>query len=176
MSYAGFLDRVRAKNYATMRTPTNVNVYGPNSFTCVPPSILSPPPPSKHCSDNSSSCCSNNHHNHHDHHDHHHDHSDDDTCSQITDHHTDCGSESQSEPSCHPSPPLHFHPGGVYGNNIPIGAIVFNYGTTLPYGWLRCNGNVISSVKYAALIQVIGTAMLPNIPPLYPGGYYMIKY
>lgn len=177
MSYAGFLDRLRAKNYATMRTPTNVNVYGPNSFTCVPPSILSPP--SNHCSDNSSSCCNNNNHHHHNHHSPH----DDDTCSQTSDYHSDCHPEPpchpepacHPEPPCHPSPPYPCHPGG-YGNDIPIGTIVFNYGTTLPCGWLRCNGNIISSVKYAALIQIIGTSMLPNIPPLYPGGYYMIKY
>jgi len=160
MSYAGFLDRLRAKTYATTRTPANVTIYGPNSFTCVPP-FPSPNHPDCHHPQPT------------------------DPCPQphppCPDPHPPCPDPCPQPDPCYPDnccgPDIQYCPGypGPM-NDVPIGTIVFNYGTTLPCGWLRCNGNIISGTKYAALIQIIGTSMLPNIPPLYPGGCYIIKY
>ena len=48
--YGNFLDKVRAKNYATVRSMAgnNVTINGPNAFTCV------------QASPSNSECCDNN--------------------------------------------------------------------------------------------------------------------
>jgi len=42
-------------------------------------------------------------------------------------------------------------------NVVPPGAIVSYAGTTIPTGWLECNGSLVSRVTYAALFANIGT-------------------
>lgn len=51
------------------------------------------------------------------------------------------------------------------GNGVPIGTIAAFGGTTVPDGWLLCDGQDISNVKYAKLREVIGTAWGTNKAP-----------
>ena len=153
MSYAGYLDRVRARNYATTRTPANVTINGPNSFTCLPPPpqfmMCGGPPPCQV----------------------------DDNCSNCSDGDGEGGGGGSDCGDCTNDGGGGMRPDIQYVNyELPTGSIIFNYGIRVPQGWLLCNGNILNAQYYAGLIQVIGTNMLPNIPPLYPGGSYIIKY
>lgn len=46
---------------------------------------------------------------------------------------------------------------------VPIGSVQAFMGTTIPDGWLICDGNVFSKALYPILFKVIGTETLPDL-------------
>jgi microcystin-dependent protein len=53
---------------------------------------------------------------------------------------------------------LKWHDGNVVVTlDVPPGTVVAFAGTTIPAGWLLCNGQAVSRTTYAALFAVIGT-------------------
>lgn len=46
--------------------------------------------------------------------------------------------------------------GNVLGGSIPAGTIVWYGGTTVPTGWLKCNGASLSTTTYSSLFGGIG--------------------
>jgi hypothetical protein len=71
-------------------------------------------------------------------------------------------------------------------NIVPIGCIMAYPSSSLPAGFLLCNGQAISRGAYSNLFALIGitfgsgdgstTFNLPNIPNPITGVYYMIRY
>lgn len=66
----------------------------------------------------------------------------------------------------------------------PPGSVMALGTTSIPEGWLRCNGQDVSRTTYALLFDVIGTTfgsgsgstfMVPNIPNLGTNLIYIIK-
>lgn len=51
---------------------------------------------------------------------------------------------------------------------LPIGAIIVYTGSTIPKGWLLCDGSTYSAATYPALSAVIGTTFGagPNLPTI----------
>lgn len=47
--------------------------------------------------------------------------------------------------------------GQAGGDSLPIGSIMQYPGSTLPKGWLLCNGQAVSRTKYSVLFEKIGT-------------------
>ncbi len=70
-------------------------------------------------------------------------------------------------------------------NTAPIGSIQQYSGTSLPPGWLWCNGSAYNRTFFPFLFKVIGTTYgtgdgsttfnVPNIPDLATGIKYIIK-
>ena len=48
--------------------------------------------------------------------------------------------------------------GGTFYADLPIGSIIPYGGTTAPSGWLLCQGQAVSRIKYIELFKAIGTA------------------
>ncbi len=46
---------------------------------------------------------------------------------------------------------------GLPLNSVPVGAVVYYTKTTLPTGWLRCDGTAVSRTTYASLFAIVGT-------------------
>ena len=42
--------------------------------------------------------------------------------------------------------------------DLPVGTVVGNARTSVPYGWLNCDGSAVSRTTYADLFAAIGTA------------------
>jgi hypothetical protein len=66
---------------------------------------------------------------------------------------------------------------GSFDSYVPVGAVIPIMFTTLPEGWLKCDGSSFSSNTYPALAQVLGnrygtssgtTYYLPNLNDRYP--------
>lgn len=47
--------------------------------------------------------------------------------------------------------------GGTVIGGLPVGSIIPYAGTTIPDGWLLCDGSAISRTTYSALFASIGT-------------------
>jgi alpha-tubulin suppressor-like RCC1 family protein/microcystin-dependent protein len=54
------------------------------------------------------------------------------------------------------------------GELVPIGTVTAFYGTTIPQGWLLCDGSTYNTTTYSELFAFLGTATLPNLK-----GYFL---
>lgn len=61
--------------------------------------------------------------------------------------------------------------GGSVESSVPVGAIIYFYGTEAPTGYFACNGNSFSSTIYPKLYALLGKVTLPDLRGYFLRGY-----